>query len=236
MAVPTVVAVGSATTGATTAVTPAFPAGMAVDDVIIGIGESAGAETYPSAATNGFAHVTGSPVTQDSQTTLTVIWRRYDGSVTAHSWGDAGNHNMGRYIAIRGVKTSGNPWNQVATSVESVADTSAAWPSVTTTAADCLVLLIIATGRDLATTANLGAVTGGTGLTSITERMDDWTAAGTGGGFGLATASMVTAGATGAPGATMGSTDTKAFMTLALEPAPAAAPGPPSLVMAPPSS
>lgn len=236
MAVPTVVSVGSATAGAQTAVTPAFPAGMAVDDVIVGIGESAGAESYPSAATNGFAHVTGSPNTQDTQTTLTVIWRRYDGTVTAHSWGDSGNHNMGRYIAIRGVKTTGNPWNATpVVSVESVADTSAAWPAVTTTAIDCLVLFIIATGRDLATTTNLGALSGGTGLTNIVEQMDNWTAAGTGGGFGLVTATKAAAGSTGSPTATLANADTKAFMTLALEPEPPAAPsGLPTLVMAPP--
>lgn len=235
MPAPTVVAVGSATTGATTAVTPAFPAGLAANDILIGIGESAGAETYPAAATNGFAHVTGSPNTQDTQTTLTVIWARYDGVMTAHSWGDSGNHNMGRYIAIRGCPTSGNPWDVVTVTVESVANNSAEWPQVTTTVADTLILFIIATGRDIASTANLGALSGGTGLSAFTERMDDWTAAGTGGGFGLATATKAAAGATGTTvTATMGSTDTKALMTLALKEAPPAAPIPPILVMAPP--
>lgn len=235
MAVPTVVSVGAANAGATTAVTPAFPTGMAVNDIIIGIGESAGAESYPTANTNGFAHVTGSPNTQDTQTVLTVIWARYDGVMTAHSWGDSGNHNMGRYIAIRGVKTTGTPWNATpVTSVESTADNSAAWPAVTTTVADCLILFAIATGRDLATTTNLGNLTGGTGLTNIVEQMDNWTAAGTGGGFGLVTATKAAAGSTGSPTATLANPDTKAFMTLALEPFVAPPENPPPILVAPP--
>jgi hypothetical protein len=226
MAVPTVVSVGAANAGATTAVTPAFPTGMQVGDIIVGIGESAGAEVYPTANTNGFAHVTGSPANQDPQTVLTVVWARYDGVMTAHSWGDSGNHNMARYIAIRGVKDTDPPWNATPQSaVESVADTSAAWPAVTTTVADCLVLFCIATGRDLATTANLGAMSGGTGLTNFAEQMDNWTASGTGGGFGLVTASKVAAGSTGSPTATLANADTKAFITLALEPAPPPPPG-----------
>lgn len=235
MAIPTVVAVGTAATPAITAVTPAFPAGIATDDILIGISESAGAETYPSAATNGFAHVAGlSPVTQDSQTTLTVIWARYDGVMTAHSWGDSGNHNQGRYIAIRGCHTAGNPWDVVTTVVESTSDTSASWPSVTTTVVDTLVLLAIATGSDIAT-AQVGAVTNAA-LGTITERMDNWTTTGTGGGYGLVTGTKATIGVVGASTATITTAATKAFMTLALKEPQAAPPPPPILVMAPPNS
>lgn len=217
----TIVGVGAEASGMG-AITPAFHASTTVDDIMIGIGESVGNEAYT--VPTGWAHVTGSPVNVDTSTRLTVIWRRFVGGDTAPSWGDSGNHNIGRIITIRGVKTSGNPWNATpVTGQETLANTSAEFPTLTTTVADCLILFIIATGRDLGTTANLGALTGGTGLTNVTERMDNWTALGTGGGFGMITADKASAGTIGSPTATMGSTDSKALLTLALEPASAIA-------------
>lgn len=217
MAAPTVVAVGTVASG-TSAVTPAFPASLAVDDVIVGIGESIGGANYPTAASNTFAHVTGSPVAQAANTQLTVVWARYDGVITAHSWGDSGNHNVARYIAVRGCVATGNPWGAVAVAVESVANTSAEWPGVADTGGpDALILECIATGRDAASTANLGALTNAN-YSSITERMDNWISSGTGGGIGMVTGIKATQGATGVSTATMGSTDTKAYMTLALLP------------------
>lgn len=226
-----VVSVG-AQAAATTAITPPFGTGWQADDIMIGAAESVGNEAYTPPT--GWAHVTGSPVNVDTTTRLTVLWRRFVGGDTALSWGDSGNHNIGRIIGIRGCKTTGNPWNvSPVTTQETVADTSALWPEVTTTVDGCLILFIIATGRDLTTTTNLGALTGGTGLTNVTEQMDNWTALGTGGGIGMATADKATAGAIGTNiGATMGSTDSKALMTLALEPAIVALPIP-FLIMAP---
>ena len=232
MAAPTVVNVGTCVP-ATTAITPTLPASLQADDIMIGIAESVGGEVYPSMPPSGWAHVLGSPINVDTSTRLTVIWRRFVGGDTALSWGDSGNHNAGQIIGIRGVKTSGDPWNVApTTSQETAANNSAEWPSVTTNIADCLIILAIATGRDLGTTANLGAVTNGA-LTSITERMDTWTALGTGGGIGMATGIKAAAGVVGTSTATMGSTDSKALMTIALEPVVAAALPPLAMVTAP---
>jgi hypothetical protein len=214
---PTVVNVGTVASG-TGAITPAFPASIVANDIIVGLGESVGGQNYPSAASNTFVHVTGSPVVQGTNTQLTVIWARYDGVITAHSWGDSGDHNIGRYIAVRGCPLTGDPWSAVAVAVEAVANTSAEWPGVSNTVfGDCLILECIATGRDAASTTNLGTLTN-TNYTSITEQMDNWTSAGAGGGIGMVSAVKATAGATGISTATMGSTDTKAYMTLALMP------------------
>jgi hypothetical protein len=219
----TVVGTGAIASGVNS-ITPAFPAGLVINDVLIGLGETVGGVTFPTAASNGFVHVTGSPIAQSTNTSLHVIWRRWTTGVTAHAWGDSGDQNVGRYVALRGVKSTGNPWNAtpvVATNATAVA--TATWSSVTTTVADCLVLLALSTGRDLATTANLGAVTNAA-LTSLTEQMDNWVADGGGGGIGLVTGFKTAAGAVGTSTATMGSTDTKSLMTLALEPEPAAVP------------
>jgi hypothetical protein len=222
MAPPTVVSVGTVASGTTT-MTPPFGAGWTANDIMIGAAECTGGVAFTIPA--GWAHVTGSPNNVDTTTRLTVPWKRFVGGDTAAAWTGFTDHGVGQLIGIRGVKTTGNPWNATpVVSTDTVASATATWPAITTTVADCLILFIIATGRDANNTTNLGALTGGTGLTSATEQMDNWILTGGGGGIGMITAIKATAGTTGAPTATMGSTDSKALMTLALEPAPVVAP------------
>lgn len=223
---PTVVAVGTLAAGATTAVTPPFPAGIAANDILLGVAESVGGENYTPPA--GWAHVASdgtavSPVVQGINTQLTVIWLRYTGSETAASWGDAGNHNMGRIIAIRGCPTVGNPWNVVGVASSATSSTAASFPGATTTVADTLVLEIIATGTDTAT-GQLATITNAN-YSSITSQMNNWTTAGTGGGFALLSGVKATPGATGASTGTLTTAATKAYMTLVMMNAPAPPPG-----------
>jgi hypothetical protein len=220
---PTVVAVGAVASG-TTAITPAFPASIAASDVLVTVAECEGV-TAPGAYTlpTGWAHITGSPVQEGTNTRLWVIWCRYDGVFTAPSLGDSGDHNVGRMIAIRGCPTTGNPWDVTAAAVEATSDTSATWPGVTTTIPDTLILEIIATGTDIASTANLGALTNAT-YTSITEQMDNWMISGNGGGIGMVSATKTTAGATGQSTATLANASSKALMTVAFKLAEAGAP------------
>jgi len=217
------VTVGAGASG-TTAITPAFPASIAASDILVTVAECEGV-TAPGAYTlpSGWAHITGSPVQEGTNTRLWVIWARYDGVFTAPSLGDSGDHNIGRMIAIRGCPTTGNPWDITASAVEATSDTSATWPGVTTTIADTLVLEIIATGSDVASTTNLGALTNAT-YTSITEWMDNWVIAGNGGGIGMVSATKVTAGATGQSTATLTNASSKALMTVAFKLATAGAP------------
>jgi hypothetical protein len=217
MAAPTVVNVGAAASGIA-AITPAFPAGITDGDILVTIAESVGGENYT--LPGGWLHVTGSPVVQSTNTQLTVIWHRYTTGDTAPSLGDPGNHAIGRMIALRGCLVNVDPYAVVATAVESVADTSAAWPGLTDTGgSECLILECIATGRDAAVTTNLGALTNAN-YTNIVEQMDNWISSGTGGGIGMVSAVMTNQGATGSSTATMGSTDTKAMMTISFPPEP----------------
>jgi hypothetical protein len=231
MAVPTVLTPVGVASGAIGAITPAKPViagGILADDVVIGIGETF-AQAFPSIATNGFAHVDLSPVTNDTNTRLHIVWRR--GDFTAHSWGDSGDHNLGAYIAIRGCKTTGNPWNTSASGFDSTLDNSAQWPAATTTVDECLMLFLAGWSDDFAT----GALSGGTGLGAFTERIDAGTATGNDGQIFCADATKLVAGSTGQPTATLAGNATKAMLTLALEPPPAApAAELPILVMAPP--
>ena len=218
MPVPTVVGTGAIAANAAS-ITPAFPGSLLAGDILIGIGESNGGQNFPTIATNTFAHIDSvSPVVQGVNTQLSVVWSRYNGVITAHAWGDSGDHNIGRYIAIRGARSSGNPWNIVAVATEATSDTSATWPGATTTSPDCLVLEIIATSQDVVTgTAQLGALTNGA-YTSITEQIDNNTNLGAGGAIGCVSGIKATAGATGASTATLATAGFKALMTLALNP------------------
>jgi hypothetical protein len=231
---PAFLSPAGAAAAAIATITPALPAVTFQDgDVIIGIGESNGGQNFPTVATNGFAHIDSvSPVVQGVNTQLTVVWRRWTAGLTAHAWGDSGDHNIGAYLAFRGCKTTGNPWNVVSVGQDATLDNSAQWTTVTTTIADCLVLFIGGWGDDF----NTGALSGGTGLGAFSERLDAVTALGADGAIFCAEAVKAAAGATGTPAATLTGTAHKALMTLALEPAPPAAPSAlPSLVMARPT-
>lgn len=232
---PTVVAVGAVASG-TGAITPARPAGgTAADDICVTVAECEGV-TAPGAYTlpSGWGHITGSPVLQGTNTRLWVIWQRWDGVAAAPSLGDAGDHNVGRMIAIRGCPTTGNPWDVAAVTSEATSDTSALWPGVTTTIDDTLVLEIIATSADIASTAQLGALSNGTGgYTNITEQMDNWIALGNGGGIGMVSAEKAVKGATGQSTATLATAGFKALMTVAFKLASAGAPQSQTLMRSP---
>jgi hypothetical protein len=218
---PTIVGTGAVAASAA-AITPAFPGSLAVDDVIVGIGESVGGANFPTIASNGFAHVSSdatpvSPVVQGVNTQLSVVWRRYDGVVTAHAWGDSGDHNIGRYLAVRGCPTTGNPWHIVSVASSATSSTALTWPGVTTTVPDCLILEIAATSADIGT-AQISSITNGN-YTSITEQIDSATALGGGGVIICYSATFAGQGATGASTGTVVTAGTKAYMTLAFAPA-----------------
>ena len=220
---PTVVGVGAVASGAT-AITPARHASTAADDICVTVAECEGV-TAPGAYTlpSGWAHITGSPVLQGTNTRLWVIWNRWDGVAAAPSLGDSGDHNVGRMISIRGCPTTGNPWDVAAATSDATSSTSALWPGVTTTIDDTLVLEIIATSADVASTAQLGALTNAA-YTSITEQMDNWISTGNGGGIGMISAEKAVKGATGQSTATLATAGFKALMTVAFKLASAGAP------------
>jgi hypothetical protein len=213
---PTVVNVG-AVMASLNAITPAFPAGIASGDILITVAECEGV-TAPGAYTlpSGWAHVTGSPVQEGTNTRLWVIWRRYDGVFTAPSLGDTGDHNIGQMIAIRGCPTVGNPWDVVAVSTNATSNTSITWPTTAaTTQINDLVLLCAGTSADTAT-AQISAVTNAN-LSSLTERMDAGITSGNGGVIICWSGIKATLGAVGTSTATLITAATKAHMTLAFK-------------------
>lgn len=215
----TIVGVGASAASAA-GITPAFPGGYTAvaDDVGVTVHECDSVDTLTPPA--GWGLIISQSLTSGTTSKLSAIWRRLQAGDTAPSYIDAGNHQIGRMIILRGCVTTGDPWDGVpVTATELVADNSVSCPALTTTVDGCLILAAFSTGQDVASTA------GATGwananLTGVTERMDDWTALGTGGGFSMATGTKATAGSTGATTATLSLTaNFKALMTIAFKPA-----------------
>jgi hypothetical protein len=130
-----------------------------------------------------------------------VWWKRQvsgtQGSVVI---GDLGSFTLVRGISITGANTTLDPPFIVATrSTGATSPTTALdHPSVDAAYANNLVMLTHANDRDVASTTGYpGAALTNATLADITERMDNFVTAGAGGGIGMATANMVSSGATG---------------------------------------
>ncbi len=222
-AMPTFVAAGAVASG-TGAITPALPSGLQTNDILLLFLETANQAISISNQNGGtWTQVTGSPqgtgtAGGSSATCLTAFWSRYNGSQGAPTTSDSGNHQLGRMIAIRGATTSGNPWDVEAGGVDATSNTSGSIPGTTTTVANTLVVVAIATSLpDASGTANFSGWTNAN-LSSITERTDNTVTAGNGGGLGLATGGKATAGAYGATAVTLANAAVKGMMSIALKP------------------
>jgi len=220
---PTFVAAGSVASG-TGAITPALPAGLQSNDILLLFLETANQAISISNQNGGtWTQVTGSPqgygtAGASNATRLTVFWSRYNGTQGAPTTSDSGNHQAGRIIAIRGATTSGDPCNVTAGGTESTVDNSGAIPGATTTVANTLVVAAIATSLpDTNGTANFSAWANAD-LTSVTERTDNTRNAGNGGGLATATGVKATAGAYTTTSVTCGTASTKAMMSIAIKP------------------
>jgi hypothetical protein len=221
-AAPTFQAAGTAQAGAG-ALTVAWPTHQANDIGLLVI------ETANQAVTLGTNAGDWTPVTNSPQgtgtaggtaaTQLAVFWSRATSS-TMGSVGinDSGNHERAQILTFRGVITSGNPWDVTAGNVAATASTAVSIPGATTTVENTLVVAIVANGTDTTT----GQTSGWTNanLTGLTEQADGNASNGNGGGFGVATGVMATAGAYGATTATLATSSVQGLMSIALRPPP----------------
>lgn len=217
--IPTYVAAGTATDTAVAA-TPGLPSGWQENDIFLLFAETA---NQACTAPTGWTEVTNSPqgtgtAGGTAATRLTVFWRRATASESAPTIPDPGNHCTSVILAFRGCAQSGDPWDVTAGDVLATASTTVTVPGVTTTVANCLIVLAAAHATDIAaaqysgwTNANLG---------SLTERVDASGVSGNGGGFGIATGTKATAGSTGNTTATNANSTVQGRICIALRPAP----------------
>jgi hypothetical protein len=215
-ALPTFVAAGAAANGAGD-ITPGLPAGWAKNDILLIFVESDPADPAP-AIPAGYAHVTGSSVSTTG-TRLTVFWKRAAAVEAAPVLLDVGNHLLARMIAVRGCRTTDNPWELTTTSVEAVSDTSGSASGPTTTQANTFIVIAATSDFDPGAddTAGYSAFTNAA-LGSLTEQIDNRAAVGNGGTLGVATGTKATAGAVGATTYTLANAGNKAHLVIAFAP------------------
>ncbi len=211
-------AVGLQVNSTGAAVSPVWPSHLA-NDIGIMIVETGGDGTTTTA--NGWTHITGSPVVDVATTAgskLNILWRRAATNAEATVATNTGvDHQIAQIYTFRGAIETGNPWDVIATGIKTAASVTATAPSVTTTVANTLVLLIVGRPDDTVSTTHFGAFTNA-GLGTITERGEAGSNNGHGGGFVLTTGTRAVAGATGTSASTKAVSTTDTYMTLALIP------------------
>lgn len=214
MAMPTYIGAGAlvARTGTGSANIP-YPAGIQANDILVVIGE--GSDGFPGAPT-GFTSKAISTL-GSAGTTCQVSWKRATGSESGNlAHDDGGNivdHWMARMFCFRGAVTSGDPFNQVNTS-NSTSSTSVTFPTVTTTADNCLILNCLTWAAD-----NAGPLAGAptnASLANLAERADGGATNGDGGGIVLITGEKATAGAVSGTTLTLSTSSGQGRVTLAL--------------------
>lgn len=223
MALPTYVAEGAVAAG-TTGITPGLPAGIATDDILLLYTESQAGQ--PTSLTSQAGGTWTKFVAQDvgsgaAGTSLGIFWSRYNGTQTAPSVGDSGDHTFGYIEAYRGCVATGDPFEALVTGSEATADTTLEVTGSTTLGADRLV--IVAAGRENDNFDAHYSAWANADLANLTERSDRGTAQGNGGGLTTVTGEKAAAGAYGTTTATVAASVLDAFATFALIPAAAAA-------------
>src|SRR3989344_846012 len=217
-AAPTFVSCGTPHAGSTTGITVAMPGSIVADDILLLFLETNAAITIPTPAGGTWTGVLNSPQTATTTTRLTVFWSRYNGTQTAPTTNDSGDHQVGVICAYRGIVTSGDPWDVTSGSVDTTSDTSGAITGAITTGADRLVV-IVGAGDDDADTPVTGV--SNANLTSIsTIRANAETGAGGDGGVSVFDAVRAASGNYNTTTLTYTAVTTKAMMTIALKPAP----------------
>lgn len=193
----------------------------AIDDVALLFVETPGGEPVTLAVASGFVEIPNSPQATGSGTAgtrLTVFWARAtSAAMSSVTLLTAADHVYAQILTFRGVVNTGNPWDVIGGGVKASASTSISVTGVTTTVANTLIVQAVARDNDNATAA-FSLQTNAT-LGTLTERVDGGTSNGNGGGLGVWTGVMATAGATGNTAVTVTSS-INAFITIALKPQP----------------
>lgn len=191
---------------------------LQLNDIILLFDETANeAVSTPS----GYAVVADSPqgtgtAGGTTSTRLDAFWKRATATEAAPTITDPGDHAIGRILAFRGCIGSGNPWD-VTSGDTGASSTSVSIPGDTTTVVNTLVVAAVANATDTLTAQTSAYVN--TDLANLTERVDNNTDQGNGGGFAVVTGEKATAGSYAATTATLATASVQGRMSIALKPA-----------------
>jgi len=221
MALPTFVGVGTAKADTLPIATVPWPAGHQAGDYGLLVIETA-AQAPGNNPPSGWSAV---PVVSPQSTgtagaagaTALYVYERFatSSSEAAADIGDSGDHQLAYILAFRGTDPT-TARDVAAGAVQASASTSVSWPSVTTTGADRLIVLI-GTNAANTSTSQFSGVTNAA-LANIANRKNQQSGVGVGGGLVVWTGEKATAGATGATTATLATASAQALITLALKP------------------
>ena len=219
---PRFTAAAAAISGAGGTLLTGVPTHLA-DDVLVMIVETAN-QAVPSWPA-GWTEFTNSPQGTGTAAAIggvriSAAWHRCAAAGEAAPQLQLGtmNHGIARIFGIRGCITTGNPFNAVAGGVQATSTNAYTMPSVTTTAADCLIAYIGGFDQDVST-ANVFSVTNqGTLDSAVDKVIDSFTATGVGGGLGMFYGVQKAAGASGTIGISAIANGTAAFLTIAFKP------------------
>lgn len=204
---------------AVTAITPALPAGIVTNDILVLFMRTLNGQASSIADEAGgtWTEFTNSP--QDNATDGvrgTWFWSRYNGTQTAPTTNDAGAINLGGIAAWNGCITTGDPIHITAGGSQTAA-TSMSNPGLTTTEDNCMIVVSSICDRDAASTAN-AASWANASLDSIAEVVDEILSTGVGGGWAIANGIKSSAGTVDATTWTQAASGGTADLTFALLP------------------
>lgn len=208
---------GAATSGLTS-LTPALPAGFAVDDWHLLVVQTSNQD--PGAIT-GWTPVTalvGSGTAAASGSVgIRAYWRFAHAGDTAPTVPDSGDHQLAWITGFRGVDKT-NPISAFASNT-AASSTTVTIPAVTSTIGNCFVIGLNANSVDSNTTQITSFAAAG--LTSVNTLTTTSTNAnsGTGGGVQGAYGTLATPGSSGTFTATQGTASVQARLTIAIQPA-----------------
>lgn len=212
MTVPAYVAAGTSA-GGIGDITPTISSEAANYLMLLVVETGAEAVSAPS---GGWTLVPGG--TAIGTATRGTVFYKYatSGAETDPTVTDPGDHAYGRVFTISGTDLT-DPFDAVAVSRRDNDTTGVAYaPGVRTRSADCLVLALWFWASDSAGPLSSGETNAS--LTSLTERSDEGTTQGNGGGFALVTGEKATAGAVDQTAFTTGVATGVATMTIAIRP------------------
>lgn len=190
---PSVVSVGAefSSTGVPTAT---LPGTHAADDILVLAIQTSNDADY--AAPTGYTRLgpqngIGTATVAGSMR-LAIFWKRDNGSESAPTLTDAGDHTYGMMFAVRGCPTSGDPFHNLGQAFKLVGTTTGTSRGGATAVDNCLIAAIFGHAIDSATAQ--GSSPTNADLTSVTEQFDDSTTDGTGGGIYVVTGVKQNAG------------------------------------------
>jgi len=217
--VPTVVSVGSlfTSTGVPTATLPGTHALNDILLLIIVTGNETGIITTPTGYSvlgprNGIG-VAGQP----SSVKLHIYWKRDNGSESAPTLTDSGDHTVGVMVAVRGCITTGDPYRMIGQNWKLIGSTTGTGDTGATRQGNSLVMTIFAHAIDSASAQSSGQANAD--LTGVTENFDGSSADGTGGGIAVISGTKVDPGSVGATTVTWGSSTVDLSTTISFPPA-----------------